>query len=294
MSNNDKILVAVNAPAKYFAGVSTATEFRDKQLSADQALYRDNTDVIQSSGSAVNNNIPMFGESTTITDGTNGTTYSATIPVKHLTAKVTLDELKVDFAADGPYSKATFTPTEIFMYNVPDGVIFNTNDQCSSQTFLTGESAETTKKKEYLSSDALAETALYGDNSATTTNKFSDKYYFYVTPNNKTDNNKMKLIIKGKFDADGSGTSATDKVVYYPVKLNCNVLDNGTTSVPTLSGGGTAGAKFVVSPNKNYKCSVTIKTIGSTKPDVDIDPTTAEITITVIGFEAVDQTTVCQ
>lgn len=290
MSNNDNILVAVNAPAKYFAGVSTATEFRDKQLSADQALYRDNTDVIQSSGSAVNNNIPMFGESTTITDGTNGTTYSATIPVKHLTAKVTLDELKVDFAADGPYSKATFTPTEIFMYNVPDGVKFNTNDQCSSQTFLTGESTSSTNKKDYLSSGAFSGSALSGDNTAVGTNTFGTDYFFYVTPNSTTSGNITKLVIKGDFDPDGASGPTSSTTVYYPVKLNYNVKADGSTGVP--SGGSTSA--FIVSPNKNYKCSVTIKTIGSDGPGTDIDPTTAEITITVKGFEAVDQTTVFQ
>ena len=100
----------------------------------------------------------------------------------------------------------------------------------------------------------------------------------------------MKLVIKGKFDADGSGTVATEQVVYYPVKLNCNVNADGTTSIPT--NGGTT--KYVVSPNKNYKCSVTIKTIGSSDPSVDIDPTTAEITITVDKFEDVSQETVFQ
>ena len=76
--------------------------------------------------------------------------------------------------------------------------------------------------------------------------------------------------------------------VYYPVKLNYNVNSDGTTTVPA---GGTA---YVVSPNKNYKCKVTIKTIGSNGPGTDIDPTTAEITINVADFDAVDQTTVFQ
>lgn len=288
MELNDKILVAVNAPAKYFAGVSTAADFRDKQLSADQALYRDATDQILTSGSAVNNNIPMFGEASPTAPGSNGTTYEANITVKHLTAKVTLDELKVDFAADGPYSNATFTPTEIFMYNVPDGVKFNTSDQCSSTTFLTGASTSSTNKKDYLSSGAFSGSALSGDNTTTSTNTFGTDYFFYVTPNKEIGDNKMKLVIKGKFDADGSGTSATEQEVYYPVKLNYNVNADGSAAAPS---GGNA---FVVSPNKNYKCKVTIKTIGSTGPGDDIDPTTAEISITVANFEEVDQTTVFQ
>lgn len=291
MESTDKILVAVNAPAKHFAGVSNVTDFKAKQLTADEALYRDNTDVIQSSGSAVNNNIPMFGESTTITNGTNGTTYSATISVKHLTAKVTLDELKVDFAADGPYSAATFTPTEIFMYNVPNGVKFDTSNQCSSGTFLDGETTATPTSanlKEYLSSGDISSSPALSGTSSGGSSTFGTKYFFYVTPNNTTSGDITKLVIKGSFDPDGAGsTSAT--TVYYPVKLNYEVKADGTTGVPS-----TGGTAYVVSPNKNYKCKVTIKTIGSSGPSVDIDPTTAEITITVKDFEAVDQTTVFQ
>lgn len=289
MSNNDKILVAVNAPAKHFAGVSNVTDFKAKQLTADQALYRDKTDVIQSSGSAVNNNIPMFGESTTITNGTSGITYSATIPVKHLTAKVTLDELKVDFAADGPYSAATFTPTEIFMYNVPNGVKFDTSDQCSSGTFLDGETTATPQSanlKAYLSSGVISSSPALSGTSSGGSSTFGTDYFFYVTPNNKTSGDITKLVIKGDFDPDGAGsTSAT--TVYYPVKLNYNVKEDGST-------GAVSGTAYVVSPNKNYKCKVTIKTIGSTGPNADIDPTTAEITINVADFDPVSQETVFQ
>ena len=289
MESTDKILVAVNAPAKHFAGVSNVAAFKDKQLTADEALYRNTDDTNSSSGSVVNNNIPMFGEASPST-GTNGTTYEATIQVKHLTAKVTLDELKVDFAADGPYSNATFTPTEIFMYNVPDGVKFNTIDQCSSLTFLTGESTASTNKKDYLSSGTITGSALSGDNTAVGTNTFGTDYFFYVTPNSTTSGNITKLVIKGDFDPDGASGPTSSTTVYYPVKLNYNVKADGSTGVP--SGGSTSA--FIVSPNKNYKCSVTIKTIGSTGPGVDIDPTTAEITINVADFETVSQETVFQ
>ena len=286
MSNNDRILVAVNAPKNKFAGITNVNDFKTKTLDADGALYTKADDSHPTDYIAVNNNIPMFDESTI---SGSSTSFTATVYPKHLTAKVTLEELKVDFAADGPYSAATFTPTEIFMYNVPDGVVFNTINQCSSQTFLTGESTETTNKKEYLSSGGFSGSALSGT-SLGNTNTFGTKYFFYVTPNNKEDTEKMKLVIKGKFDADGTGSGASEQVVYYPVKLNCNVNADGTTSIPT--NGGTT--KYVVSPNKNYKCSVTIKTIGSNGPGTDIDPTTAEITITVDKFEDVSQETVFQ
>lgn len=287
MATSDKILVAVNAKAGTFAGISNVNDFRNKKINATEALYTLADGSNPSDNKAVNDNIPMFGESSTITQSSSN--FSTSIQVKHITAKVTLDELKVDFAADGPYSAATFTPTEIFMYDVPDGVMFNTIDQCSSSTFLEGETTATSPSsncKNFLSSEDLSGSPI----SLSGSNSLGTDYFFYVTPNDGTDTSGKitKLIIKGEFDPDGSG-SATKKTVYYPVRLNYEVRADGTTGTPS-----TGGTKFVVSPNKNYKCKVTIKTIGSSGPNVDIDPTTAEITINVAKFDDVSQETVFQ
>lgn len=286
LSANDQILVAVNAPASTFAGITSAATFKKKSIDAETALYKDTNGSNPSDGKAISNNIPMFGESTI---SGSGTSFSATVNPKHLTAKVTLDDLKVDFAADGPYSNAKFTPTEIFMYNVASGLQFDESYPfISNPTFLTGEGKTVAPDPIYLTTgdissgaSALSGTASGGNSS------FSTKYYFYITPNNDVSPaNRTKLVIKGTFDPDGSGT--TTSTVYYPVKLNSQVLADGTHSVVD------GKTEYQVNPNKNYKCSVTIKTIGSTGPNVDIDPTTAEITIKVANFDDVSQETVFQ
>lgn len=281
LTNTDQILVAVNAPASLFTGVSTAADFKKKTLTAVQALYTKSDKSSPTDGIAVSNNIPMLG---TATVSGSGTSYSATVKPIHLASKVTLESLKVEFASDGPYSAATFTPTEIFIYNAPDGLTFDdANPYISTSTYLTGESSSSSAA-DFLSTGDISTgaTVLSG------TNTFGTKYYFYTTPNNNVDANKTKLVIKGQFDPDGSG-SAPAKIVYYPVKLNSNVKSDGSHSVAEASTN-----EYQVYPNKNYKCSVTIKTIGSASPGSDIDPTTATVTINVVSFTGVDQSTIFQ
>lgn len=274
MATGDLVAVAINAPANAFNSVSTITGFNDVLLNADNAIARDASESIHDDPQS--NNIPMYGDATaSLTVGTN---YSASVNVKHITAKVTLESLSVKFASDGPYSAATFTPEEIFLYSVPDGVKFNNNEQCSSNSFITGQSGESGYKK-YLTASPSNSTALAG------TSPLNEKFYFYTTPNNDT-NNKTKLVIKGNFKADGTGSGET---VYYPVKLNYTVKEDGTTTTPDAT-----GTQYVVSPNKNYKCTVVIKTKGVSDPSSDIDPTTATISITVASFDNVSQETVFQ
>ena len=281
LTNTDQILVAVNAPASLFTGVSTAADFKKKILTAEQALYTKSDKSSPTDGIAVSNNIPMLG---TATVSGSGTSYSATVQPIHLASKVTLESLKVEFASDGPYSAATFTPTEIFIYNAPDGLTFDdANPYISTSTYLTGESSSSSAAVFLSTGDiSTGATVLSG------TNTFGKKYYFYTTPNNNVDANKTKLVIKGQFDPDGSG-SAPAKIVYYPVKLNSNVKSDGSHSVAEASTN-----EYQVYPNKNYKCSVTIKTIGSASPGSDIDPTTATVTINVVSFTGVDQSTIFQ
>ena len=281
LTNTDQILVAVNAPASLFTGVSTAADFKTKTLTAEQALYTKSDKSSPTDGIAVSNNIPMLG---TATVSGSGTSYSATVQPIHLASKVTLESLKVEFASDGPYSAATFTPTEIFIYNAPDGLTFDeANPYISTSTYLTGESSSSSAAVFLSTGDiSTGATVLSG------TNTFGTKYYFYTTPNNNVDANKTKLVIKGQFDPDGSG-SAPAKTVYYPVKLNSNVKSDGSHSVAEASTN-----EYQVYPNKNYKCSVTIKTIGSASPGSDIDPTTATVTINVVSFTGVAQSTIFQ
>ena len=239
LTSTDQILVAINAPASYFAGVATAADFKKKSLTATEALYTKSDATSPTNDMAVDDNIPMFG-SANLTG--SGTSFSATIKPIHLVSKVTLESLKVDFASDGPYSAATFTPQEIFIYNAPDGVLFDdAAPYVSTSTLLTGESSSTSPAPtKFLSTGVLSgETTLSGSAS------FAGSRFFYTTPNNNVSTGKTKLVIKGSFDPDGAGATPA-QVVYYPVKLNSNVTAEGTHAAAES---GTASIQFEVYRN---------------------------------------------
>ena len=206
MVATDKVVAVVNAPASHFAGVTTLSDFKAKSIDADQALHTSTTGL--GSGTAINDNIPMYGEtSTNLTQ--SGTTFNVSIQVKHLTAKVSLENLTVNFAADGPYSQASFEPTEIYLYNVPDGLKFDIDNPYTSTAWLTGNSDEASAKL-YLSTGTISGDILSGNTNPN--NKFDNSYYFYTTPNNNTTTNRTKLVIKGTFknnNGDGGMRGAT-------------------------------------------------------------------------------------
>ena len=285
LAANDKVLLAVNAPTGKFAGVADETGFNAKTETIESAVLSssDNT-------KEINTNIPMYGASTL---NGSGSAFTAAVSVQHQLAKITLDSLSVDFAQDGPYKSATFKPTEFFLVNVPENLAFNTaavngtshfhgcntaSSDYSSLAWINSLPSNWGSYKEFLATGALTSaTPLSGKAS------YNSKSYFYVTPSTDvTDNGKMKLIIAGDFDADGSGT--TEKV-FYPVAINATYDAAGNA---TAADGGTV---FQVSPNKNYKCTVVIKTKGTTDPTKKLDPQTATVKVTVTGFEGAKQTT---
>lgn len=293
LTATDVVLVAVNAPAKKFAGITTKSDFN----SVKETL----ADAVASTTKETNTNIPMYGEANLTGSGSN---YDATVNVYHMLAKVTLNSLKVDFKADGPYKFAEFTPTAFFMINVPEDFQFNgtvankLNEAWTSTTSMyhawnkdgdyTAANSTATSMgtyAQYLTTEALGiTTALKGNADAASTNTCSKKACFYVTPSATTSDEKnMKLVIAGKFKKDGS---ATEKTVYYPIPLNASFAADGTLS-PAVS--GTEAKK--VYPNKNYVCTVVIRNIGADSPNANLDPKTASFTITVKEFEEVDQTT---
>lgn len=284
LATGDDVLVAANAPAGNFAGVADETGFNAKTETIESAVLAsgDNTQEI-------NTNIPMYGKNTLSAGSTDGT-FTASVDVKHLLAKITLDNLSVDFAQDGPYKSAKFTPTEFFVVNVPTSLAFSTAAIDATATHLHGfgtaygisAASNWGSYKEFLATGALSGSALSGIASSGT-EKYGSKSFFYVTPStDDTDNGKMKLIIAGDFDANGSGT--TEKV-FYPVAINATYDAAGKA---TAADGGTV---FQVSPNKNYKCTVVIKTKGTTDPTKNLDPQTATVTVTVTDFVDASQTT---
>lgn len=288
LKDGDSILVACNAPTGTFTGVQNATQFRAKTEGIDNSLAT--TFGQQQSGpSLVDNNIPMFGKGT-LSKNSKDDNFSATVPVNHQTAKVTLTSLTVDFDQNGAYKDASFTPTQIFLINVPNELKFDTDASTGTATLFQGydntDKSDKSTYRDYLSTSDFTSTAtaLSGAASATSGNNFGKTYYFYTMPNNKTDKGvRTKLVIKGTFKANSSDKEGS--TVYYPVPLNANYA-NGTA---TAADGGTA---FAVHANKNYKCTVTIKTKGAALPTDDVTPQQATITVNVVPFTDAAQKTV--
>ena len=283
---DDQVLVAVNAPEGTFAGVANVTDFKAVKEDAKDALTDGSSDATE-----IATNVPMFGEKTL--SGT-GSAFTASVDVKHQLAKITLDNLSVNFAQNGPYKDAEFTPTEFFLVNVPEKLAFSFDAWVNAAGHLHGcdintkysnlatsvNSSKWGTYKAYLSSAATGSTALKG--SAT----YDSKSYFYVTPSNDdTDYGKMKLIIAGTFKTSASDTNPA--TVFYPVALNAVTNDDGSFS-PATNGGAD---KFKVYPNKNYVCKVVIKTKGTTDPTKNLDPQTATVNVTVTDFVDASQTT---
>ena len=294
---NDEVLVAINAPSGKFTGCQSKSDFMAKTETAAEALAN-------STDAQVETNIPMFG-SASLTG--SGSSFTATVSVIHMIAKVSLTELKVDFKAGSAYADAQFTPKAVFLINVPNSFQFdNTTDAQGDYnnawlsagyehgwgTFATNYDPATPNTDaattftgstfaKYLTTSELTGKTLKGV-AGGSDDTYDKSVYFYTMPNGENGDNATKLVIAGQFKATG-----VDKVVYYPLFLNATVNSAGTGYDPAVSG---SDAKKVY-PNKNYVCTVVIRNIGADSPNTNLDPQTATISISVKDFETANQTT---
>lgn len=211
-----------------------------------------------------------------------------------------MDKLSVDFTRF--YAGAEFTPTCCFLINVPENLKFaDGKDSWNTSAVLNSGWAKydgtfdyTTKNdnigtgvnfNQFLTTGNLPGTALKGAKNSGT-EAYGSKVYFYTMPNgnDKASTKNTKLVIAGKFKAN---STATEQMVYYPVPLNVNIAAGGGETT------GLSGEDmYKVYPNKNYKCAVTIKTIGVANPNLNLDPQDATITIKVEDWTSVSQTTI--
>lgn len=305
LTPNDKVLVAVNAKSGTFNGVQTVTKFKEQKGGLDFAVTSN-----EDKTKEINTNIPMYGEGSLQSEEGGTSKFHATINVSHLLAKVTLDEVKVDFDKNGAYKDASFTPKDVFLVNVPTEFIFSgseitdintatNNDKAwlSTPIYINGFDKNTTYSSltnvtvpsTWGNYEAYLTTGLWDagtlQNKDPENSKANKKAYFYITPNgNDADETKTKLIISGTFkkNADDEGTT-----VFYPLALNAVSKSDGSYVAATNGG----QEKFKVYPNKNYVCKVVIRNIGSLDPTKSLDPQIATITVTVKNFEEATQTT---
>ena len=305
LTDGDLIKVAVNAPTGHFVGIKTANDFMNKSEEAKDAL----TNSADLTKEACNNNVPMYGEGT-LTPKTSGdnSVFKVSgdkVTVKHMLAKVSLESLGVDFKAGSAYANAEFTPVAAFLINVPNKMDFTSNVWNSSATLLHGWSAYDTSDAtnctfdyatgnaggsgdyaQYLTTENLTATALSGTAISSTA-----KAWFYTLPNDRVDNgaavtNNTKLVIAGKFTEDKNATSPKTEMVYYSLPINATYDTSSHKYVKPANG---AGSAFQVCPNQNYKCSVTIRTKGSSTPNTNLTPQEAEIKVEVTDFVDVTQ-----
>ena len=294
LKGTETVLVAVNAPATTFQGVLTATDFKNKTVEADVALCGGTVGDKQNVSKT-----PMFGSATlSKKDGTSTSEFTATVNVYHMLSKVHLKALNVQFNENGAFKDASFTPTDIFMVNVPNDIKFNVtsntdgNAWTNTSTFLHGWSKDDLTDanenasasgmgtyKKYLTTGALTPKELAGTSAS-----FDQEVYFYTLPNGKTDlDNRTKLVIAGTFK---NNTSDTGTKVYYPVPINAKFDNSGNV---TAAGDGTT--VYAVYPNRVYNCTVNIKAKGALTPNESLDPQTASVTVTVEPYNPADQTT---
>lgn len=274
LTTGNKVIAVANAPAGTFNGCTNITSFKAKTMSIDDALANSATEKIT--------NFPMVGNST-IAATTGHVNFTADVTLYHMVAKVSLAPITIDFSGNTLYPTATFTPEELFLYNVPASQAYWYTPGTGATAYYSGESSATTKK-EYLGSGAA-------------TIDIAKSHYLYALPNSETGDKATKLVIKGTFKATPTSTGST---IYYPIYLDyvapATAGAAGTAAAGDLPGyateiGLTARTPKVVYANDNYKINVTIKSIGSTSPDSDLDPQQVTVSVTVAPWTDLTQNT---
>lgn len=272
-SDGDSILVAINMPTTPNASLAAAADkddFDQVTLSIDDALTYGTGTTMDAEY------LPIMGKSVVTPDGSINGQYNATVNVYHLVAKVTLASLAVDFDDDAAHNThAAFTPTQIFLYSVPDALDLRVNADGTYQYRATvtdyhqGESTNATNYKDYLGTSALSGTTLDETDSYGTT------YTFYTMPNKAgratlTDANRTRLIIKGKYTED-KVRDATGHDAYYAINL-------GTTT------------DHSVEANYHYIVTAVIKGDGAATVDGAI-PAINNLTTTVTASDWTEEAT---
>ena len=269
----DSVVVAVNTKlnstnAATFKKAKSVADFNKGYIDATSAL------TAASNGTTLSaTKLPKYG-GVKLVAGSNSSEFNADVKVKNLVSRVTLASLNTAFDADGPYKDASFTLSDIFLLNVPNTVDFSTNAWTAqpvsyihgSDVDGTGYTAATDKKAFLVKSSAAVND------------------YLYTLPNQYTGANRQKtiLVLKGKFK---KADEETGKDVYYPLALNATYDDTGKATAVDCS------TPFVTYPGRNYKCNVTIKTIGSDSPWQEAGPLTATVDVEVEKWTDVEQNT---
>ena len=269
----DNVVVAVNTKlnstnAATFKAAKSVADFNKGYIDATSAL------TAASDGTTLSaTKLPKYGGATLALSAPNSSEFKADVKVKNLVSRVTLASLNTAFDADGPYAGASFTLSDIFLLNVPNTVDFSTNAwTAQTVSYIHGSDV-----------DGTGYTAANDKKAFLVKSSAAVNDYLYTLPNQYTANpQKTILVLKGNFKkADGE----TGKDVYYPLALNATYDDTGKATAVD------GDKPFVTYPSRNYKCNVTIKTIGSDSPWQEAGPLTATVDVEVEKWTDVEQNT---
>lgn len=265
----DVVLAVCNVPADVVTnleGAATADGFRQTAFSIDNALifYNSNTPYANDGTAETPGKMPMYGEGTVSAHATISGGFTTTITVRHMVAKVTLNQVKL-VTSD---ASQQFKITQVFLTHVAEKADFYYSDYSAltygfNQTitnYYQGESStiDNTDLKhgyrDYLSTGAL---------TADLTNAapiYNTKHILYTMPSGAmVAADVTRLVVKGNWSDDSGANWSTDPV-YYPIKLS-NVSAIGAIS----------DAK--VQPNSHYIIDLVIKRKGGSSADEDITAT---------------------
>jgi hypothetical protein len=277
-----KVIIAANAPEGWFKNIATENAFKAK--AADLAYTTISNGTGTTTPTTVNSQLstalPMYSAETALIAGTPMT---ATITLTRMVARVAITSITANFDATGLYTGASFTPTEVFMYNANTSCNW---DGTYTQSLQTGESTtpigtswidqtvlssvtESLTDYSYLSTGAI---------SSFTSGTLSSPYYFYVFPNSA--GTPTKLVIKGTWYYDSKYS-----VVYYPIIINH--LQSGTS----INGSTTEAPSndSQVAANTQYALTATIKGKGVSSPGTDINPAAISLTVSVNPWSTTSQ-----
>ena len=265
----DVVLAVCNVPADVVTqleGATTADGFRQTAFDIDNALifYNSNTPYANSGTAENPGKMPMYGEGTVSAHATISGGFTTTITVRHMVAKVTLNQVKL-VTSD---ASQQFKITQVFLTHVAEKADFYYSDYSAltygfNQTitnYYQGENDGITNTdnkhfyRDYLSTGAL---------TADLTNAapiYNTKHILYTMPSGATtDADLTRLVVKGNWSDDSGANWSTDPV-YYPIKLS---------NVSAI--GAIGDAK--VQPNSHYIIDLVIKRKGGSSADEDITAT---------------------
>jgi|GEM_PF-1934395 len=261
LSAGDKVYLAVNVPASVFSTVTRVADFEETKIDIDRAILGDATDkTIANPGDA-----PMFGKGSLEAVPNETDVYRATVPVNHMLAKVTLNTITASLEGD-----AEFTPTEVYLKNVPPYLYLETAESAAKQdyrffnneggTFYQGEPANAEFFKPYLGSGVnlggFQPTNPTLTRTASSWHENAPAMVFYTMPNNPA--TPTMLVIKGNYKPANTTESKTVKYsIYLNHNTNSNIVPNGGPYIKQLY------------PNYNYSVDLFIKNASVE----NIDPT---------------------